>query len=307
MFPLLYRRSVLLVTVVILVVLHDTTVDAKKKKCKGPTSHDVSIEAGQEVHNVYVVGFTGYQVRNKANLKLKNIKSFYDCYAACAERSAGNPLEDLDVTDECGSFQYDTKNKVCTLYSALSYKDDTVPQVKICKSEKKNKNRFTAATIGYKYTGACWLPNTPSDYCYNVELKRKSHCTMGKMPPKGTWVGLKTSFSKEDSRGDENLFNGMWGYVKRNYKQAAKIYKTAKGVYSAKECFHMCAMEKSTCQAFAYGQVKRRCLLSKAKAPNPYDEDSTGQTKWCDNAAYTSGYLWYEEDYMRDYDYDYRK
>eukprot|EP00889_Picochlorum_renovo_P008371 jgi/Picre1/35401/NNA_002863.t1 len=294
MFTSLYRRSVLLTTVVILIVLRHDGVDAKKKKCKGPKSHDVSIEAGQDVYLVEIVGFTGYQVRNKANLKLKNIKSFYDCYAACAERSEGNweTLEDLDITEECGSFQYDSKKKVCTLYSALSYKDDTVPQVKICKSKKKDKHRYTAATIAYKYTATCWLPNLPSNYCYNVAAKIGSHCTMGKMPPKGKWVGFKTAYGEEDSRGDENLFNGMWGYVKRNYKQAAKMYKTVKGVYSAKECFHVCAMEKSKCKAFSYGQVKRRCLLSKAKAPDPYDEENTGQTKWCENTAYTSGYLW---------------
>ncbi|KAI8108857.1 hypothetical protein M9435_005274 [Picochlorum sp. BPE23] len=241
MFTSLYCRSVLLTTVVILIVLRHDGVDAKNKKCKGPKSHDVSIEAGQDVYLVEIVGFTGYQVRNKANLKLKNIKSFYDCYALCAERSEGNweTLEDLDITEECGSFQYDSKKKVCTLYSALSYKDDTVPQVKICKSKKKDKNRYTAATIAYKYTGACWLPNLPSDYCYNVAAKIGSHCTMGKMPQKGKWVGFKTAYGEEDSRGDENLFNGMWGYVKRNYKQAAKMYKTVKGVYSAKECFHV--------------------------------------------------------------------
>mmetsp|Transcript_3816 Transcript_3816/g.7766 ORF Transcript_3816/g.7766 Transcript_3816/m.7766 type:complete len:102 (+) Transcript_3816:312-617(+) len=73
------------------------------------------------------------------------------------------------------TLQRNSKKKVCTLYSALSYKDDTVPQVKICKSKKKDKHRYTAATIAYKYTATCWLPNLPSNYCYNVAAKIGSH------------------------------------------------------------------------------------------------------------------------------------
>lgn len=55
------------------------------------------------VYLVDIVGFTGYLVRNEANLKLKNITYFYDCYDSYAERSAGNwatNFKDLDITEE---------------------------------------------------------------------------------------------------------------------------------------------------------------------------------------------------------------
>jgi len=142
--------------------------------------------------------------------------------------------------------------------------------------------------------------------CLLVEGSNRagSLCTLGKMPSTGKWLGFKTSQGKRDPNGDENLFNGMWAYAKRNVKQAAKIYKSVDAT-SSKQCFHICATEKKRCHAFSYGQKKGRCLLSNAKAPNPYDPASKGTTKWCKNDDYTSGYLWYEEDYMRDYDYDY--
>jgi hypothetical protein len=88
----------------VIIVLRYDGVDAKKKKkCKGPKSHDVSIEVGQDVYLVDIGLGSQYQVRNKANLKLKNITYFYDCYDSCAGRSAGNwatNFKDLDITEE---------------------------------------------------------------------------------------------------------------------------------------------------------------------------------------------------------------
>lgn len=134
-------------------------IDAKKTKCKGPKEHNVDIDAADQLPGAYAVGFKGYQVRNKANLELKNIASFVECYKKCVKR------RDLDAKDQCGSFQYDVKKKICTMYSALAYKDDMIDQVKICKSDKKHKDRYIAATFGYTYPGMCWLPNKPSEYC----------------------------------------------------------------------------------------------------------------------------------------------
>lgn len=149
------------------ILLMCRNVSAKQTKCIGPTSHDVGIEIGKEVHFVDIVGFKGYQIRNKPHLKVKK-KSFYDCYKECAEMSQGNPLVNLGAKNECGSFQFDSKKKTCYLYNALSYANDEVPQVKICKSTAKDKKRYTAATMAYKFTGSCWLPNMPSDYCYGM-------------------------------------------------------------------------------------------------------------------------------------------
>jgi hypothetical protein len=141
-------------------------LDAKKTKCEGPKKHNVDIDPADQLPRASAGGFQGYQVRNKANFQLRNIASFVECYKKCVGRSELDISGwDLDAKDQCGSFQYDVKKKICTMYSALAFKDDKIDQVKICKSDKKHKDRYIAGTFAYKYPGMCWLPNKPSDYC----------------------------------------------------------------------------------------------------------------------------------------------